>query len=346
MQRACGEIRWKRFQEKKEAAAADRLPPTLRSIRLAAAAAKREAEEEAARRIPPPPSSDASLLMDKSTVHVFVLWCIDDSDDMDAEGGEAKGDESAAATPTSPLATPLSPTLSQQLSPTSARRARVRWGNCVVLDVPIYADKPSSKTLKAAAHSDLRAGTESYSLCPLALNVQAPQSLTHDFQLGPCRVDVVVVVRNNARPKSQPMTFDLVLLDKPVGEAASTSKLSPVQWYVVVSVRSVARAGAYVSRPRMQAWVRLPPRHRSEARPRVSRQVRGAGGHVAAACGCKLSPCSLHLLVPPPSACMQLCCIGRAPWHVQPQQLRVPCGVASGRKRCGSHASSSSQQHH
>lgn len=165
-------------------------------------------------------------MADRSTVHVFVLWCIDDTEDLAGASEEAKGSEHAAL-----RSPPASPTLSQQLSPTSARRARVRWGNCVVLDVPIYADKPSSKTLKAAAHSDLRAGTESYSLCPLALNVQAPRSLTHDFKLGPCRVGVVVVVRNNARPKSPPMTFDLVLLDKPVGEAASTSKLSSVQWY-------------------------------------------------------------------------------------------------------------------
>ena len=211
-QRTCAAIRWKALMEKREAAAVDRLPPTLRSIRLAAAEARQKEVQAQQAVTKPHPTSDASLLASKSTLHVYVLWRVDS---CAGAAGESKGDEGegggGADTATDGSEVP-------------------RWGHCVVLDVPIYPEKPTRKTLAAAARSELTPGVQSYSLCPLALNVQAPRSLSHDFSTGPCRVPVTVVVRNNSRPGSDPLAFDLVLLDKPVGEAAATSKLSPVQW--------------------------------------------------------------------------------------------------------------------
>ena len=109
-----------------------------------------------------------------------------------------------------------------------------RWGSCLVLDVPILATAPTPRTLDVASKSALQPGVQSYTLCPLALDVRAPRTLMHNFALGPCRVAVEVVLRNNAQPGAQPLTFDIVLMDKPVEEAHSVSHLHAVQWYVGV----------------------------------------------------------------------------------------------------------------
>ena len=94
VQRECAAIRWRRFKEAKERAAAARLPPTLRSIRLAAAAAGKEtqAAEAAKSPPPPPPTSAESLLANPAVVHVFVLWAIDgEVGEREGEGEGARG---------------------------------------------------------------------------------------------------------------------------------------------------------------------------------------------------------------------------------------------------------------